>query len=79
MWFFGSSSRAVILKARLAETALPNISIRMCLLVTLDQAAPSSNLDLNLWKSPLKGSPSICICARVCHALEVQSEGINLV
>ena len=43
--------------------ALPNISMRMCSLVMPDQVALSSNLDLNLWKSPLKGSPSMVMCA----------------
>ena len=75
---FGSLSRAVILKARLANTALPNIFIRMCLLVILGQAAFSSNSASNSWKSPLKGSPSIHICTRPCCALEVWSEGLNL-
>ena len=77
MYVFGSSSSAVILKAKLEETTLPNISIRMCSSVTPDQAALSSNLDLNLWKSLLNGSPSIRICARECHAFEAQLEGMN--
>ena len=59
------------------EIALPNMSIRMCLLVTPNQAASSLNSALNLWKSPLKGSSFIVICAKACQALEAWLEGMN--
>ena len=65
------------MKARLAETAFPRRSIRMCSSVTPERATSISNLDLNLWKSPLKGGSSILIVDRECLECEALSVGIN--
>ena len=73
----GSSRRAVILKARLVEMAFPSKSIRMCSSVTPNQATSISNLDLNLWKSLLKGGSSIFIIDKACQEREALSVGMN--
>ena len=77
LWVVGSSWRAVILKAKLAETTFPKRSIRMCSSVTPNQATLISNSDLNLWKSLLKGGSSIFIVDRLCREREAQSVGMN--
>ena len=65
------------MKARLAETAFPKRSMRICSSVTPDQATSISNSDLNLWKSPLKGGSSIFIVDSECREREARSVGIN--
>ena len=66
------------MKARLAFTTFPNIFMRMNSFFTPEHATLSSNTDdLNLWKSLLKGSPFICISARVWQAQEVLLVGMN--
>ena len=77
LWVVGSSWRAIILKAKLAETAFPKRSIKMCSSVTPDRATSISNSDLNLWKSPLKGGSSILMVDRECQEREARSVGMN--
>ena len=77
LWVVGSSWRAVILKAKFAETAFPKRSIRMCSSVMPEWATSILNSDLNLWKSPLKGGSSILIVDKECREREARSVGMN--
>ena len=65
------------MKARLAETAFPKRSIKMCSSVTPDRATSIWNSDLNLWKSPLKGGSSILMVDKECREREARSVGMN--
>ena len=65
------------MKARLAETAFPRRSIRICSSVMPDRATSISNSDLNLWKSPLKGGSSIFIVDSECLEHEARLVGMN--